>query len=99
MSPSPLGGAHYPRSLGEFQAWFSIDADCSIASADPRARLARVAQPRQLGRRWPRCCVMRVTLGARTCLQRSLGILGNRPSYADEAEVVRGWLAETELPA
>src|SRR5450631_2399947 len=28
MSPSPLGGAHYPRSLGEFQAWFSTDADC-----------------------------------------------------------------------
>ena len=28
MSPSPLGGADYPRSLGEFQAWFSTDADC-----------------------------------------------------------------------
>ena len=28
MFPSPLGGAHYPRSLGEFQAWFSTDADC-----------------------------------------------------------------------
>ncbi len=28
MSPSPLAGAHYPRSLGEFQAWFSTDADC-----------------------------------------------------------------------
>jgi transposase-like protein len=28
MSPSPLAGAHYPRSIGEFQAWFSKDADC-----------------------------------------------------------------------
>ena len=28
MSPSPLAGAHFPRSLGEFQAWFSTDADC-----------------------------------------------------------------------
>jgi transposase-like protein len=28
MSPSPLAGSHYPRSLGEFQAWFSTDADC-----------------------------------------------------------------------
>lgn len=25
---SPRGGAHYPRSLGEFQAWFRTDADC-----------------------------------------------------------------------
>lgn len=24
----PRGGAHYPRSLGEFQAWFATDADC-----------------------------------------------------------------------
>lgn len=24
----PHGGAHYPRSLGEFQAWFRTDADC-----------------------------------------------------------------------
>jgi len=24
----PIGGAHYPRSLGEFQAWFRTDADC-----------------------------------------------------------------------
>jgi len=28
MAPSPLAGAHYPRSLGELQAWFSTDADC-----------------------------------------------------------------------
>jgi transposase-like protein len=28
VPPSPLAGAHYPRSLGEFQAWFSTDADC-----------------------------------------------------------------------
>ena len=28
MSPSPLAGARYPRSLGEFQAWFRTDADC-----------------------------------------------------------------------
>ena len=28
MAPSPLAGAHYPRSVGEFQAWFSSDADC-----------------------------------------------------------------------
>src|SRR6266508_2610528 len=24
----PRGGAHYPRSVGEFQAWFQADADC-----------------------------------------------------------------------
>ena len=24
----PQGGADYPRSLGEFQAWFASDADC-----------------------------------------------------------------------
>lgn len=24
----PRGGVHYPRSLGEFQAWFAADADC-----------------------------------------------------------------------
>ena len=24
----PLAGRHYPRSLGEFQAWFRTDADC-----------------------------------------------------------------------
>jgi transposase-like protein len=24
----PRGGLHYPRSLGEFQAWFRTDADC-----------------------------------------------------------------------
>jgi len=24
----PLGGIYYPRSLGEFQAWFGTDADC-----------------------------------------------------------------------
>ena len=28
MAMSPLGGVHYPRSLGEFQAWFQTDADC-----------------------------------------------------------------------
>jgi transposase-like protein len=28
MVPSSLAGVHYPRSLGEFQAWFSTDADC-----------------------------------------------------------------------
>jgi len=28
MAPSVLAGAHYPRSVGEFQAWFSTDADC-----------------------------------------------------------------------
>ena len=28
MSPSVLAGTHYPRSIGEFQAWFSTDADC-----------------------------------------------------------------------
>ncbi len=22
------GGRHYPRSVGEFQAWFGTDADC-----------------------------------------------------------------------
>ena len=25
---SPRAGAHYPRSVGEFQAWFRTDADC-----------------------------------------------------------------------
>lgn len=25
---SPRAGTHYPRSLGEFQAWFPTDADC-----------------------------------------------------------------------
>ena len=25
---NPSGGVHYPRSLGEFQAWFRTDADC-----------------------------------------------------------------------
>ena len=24
----PFAGKHYPRSLGEFQAWFRTDADC-----------------------------------------------------------------------
>jgi len=24
----PVGGVHYPRSLGEFQAWFRTDVDC-----------------------------------------------------------------------
>ena len=24
----PYGGRHYPRSVGEFQAWFGTDADC-----------------------------------------------------------------------
>src|SRR2546430_11286066 len=24
----PRGGRHYPRSVGEFQAWFRTDADC-----------------------------------------------------------------------
>jgi hypothetical protein len=24
----PRGGAHYPRALGEFQAWFGTDAAC-----------------------------------------------------------------------
>ena len=24
----PRGGLHYPRSTGEFQAWFGTDADC-----------------------------------------------------------------------
>lgn len=28
MADAPHGGAHYPRSLGEFQAWFRTDADC-----------------------------------------------------------------------
>ena len=28
MALSLLAGVHYPRSLGEFQAWFSTDADC-----------------------------------------------------------------------
>jgi transposase-like protein len=28
MAPPPLAGAHYPSSLGEFQAWFSTDGDC-----------------------------------------------------------------------
>jgi len=28
MAPSPLAGRHFPRSLGEFQAWFRTDADC-----------------------------------------------------------------------
>jgi transposase-like protein len=28
MVPSPLAGVHYPRSIGEFQAWFRSDADC-----------------------------------------------------------------------
>lgn len=26
--PYPSAGAQYPRSLGEFQAWFQTDADC-----------------------------------------------------------------------
>ena len=25
---SPRAGTHYPRSLGEFRAWFGTDADC-----------------------------------------------------------------------
>ena len=25
---SPIAGCHYPRSVGEFQAWFGTDADC-----------------------------------------------------------------------
>jgi len=25
---TPLGGVHYPRSVGEFQAWFQTDSDC-----------------------------------------------------------------------
>jgi hypothetical protein len=25
---APEAGRHYPRSLGELQAWFSTDADC-----------------------------------------------------------------------
>jgi len=24
----PCVGVHYPRSVGEFQAWFRTDADC-----------------------------------------------------------------------
>ena len=28
MDP-PRAGVHYPRSVGEFQAWFATDADCS----------------------------------------------------------------------
>ena len=28
MIPSPQAGKHYPRSLGEFQAWFRTDGDC-----------------------------------------------------------------------
>jgi hypothetical protein len=24
----PVAGRHYPRSTGEFQAWFGTDADC-----------------------------------------------------------------------
>ena len=28
MALSPLAGAHFPGSLGEFQAWFRTDADC-----------------------------------------------------------------------
>jgi hypothetical protein len=26
--PNPAAGIHYPRSLGDFQAWFRTDADC-----------------------------------------------------------------------
>jgi len=26
--PQPAAGVHYPRSLGDFQAWFRTDADC-----------------------------------------------------------------------
>ena len=26
--PRPAAGVHYPRSLGDFQAWFRTDADC-----------------------------------------------------------------------
>jgi hypothetical protein len=28
MAPLLLAGVHYPRSIGEFRAWFSTDADC-----------------------------------------------------------------------
>ena len=28
MADRPRAGAHYPRSLGEFQAWFRTDGDC-----------------------------------------------------------------------
>jgi hypothetical protein len=28
MAPGPLAGRHYPRSTGEFLAWFQTDADC-----------------------------------------------------------------------
>lgn len=28
MPSRPLAGAHFPRSLGEFRAWFATDADC-----------------------------------------------------------------------
>lgn len=27
-STAPVGGQHYPRSVGEFLAWFRTDADC-----------------------------------------------------------------------
>ncbi len=28
VNMSPVAGAHYPRSVGEFQSWFVTDADC-----------------------------------------------------------------------
>ena len=28
LSPALLGGQHYPRSVGEFMAWFQTDTDC-----------------------------------------------------------------------
>ncbi len=28
MASAPVAGLHYPRSAGEFGAWFATDADC-----------------------------------------------------------------------
>ena len=37
------GGLHYPRSIGEFQAWFRTDADCldylGVAALATRVRM------------------------------------------------------------
>jgi hypothetical protein len=41
----PRAGAHYPRSTGEFLAWFGIDEDCLEISA-VAALAGRVRRPR-----------------------------------------------------
>jgi len=43
-------GLHYPRSIGEFQAWFRTDADC--LDYLERLRWPHGFEMRQVRRRW-----------------------------------------------